>query len=368
MEMPSHMLTRAKLAELQAAAARGHPKKAQRLSASSEDDQGARVYEPELHLSPNKISVLDDHGGVLPLLTFPPARKDAFFIGDNDDVTGDLEEEAAPLHPLSAKDRAHHGVDIVVGIMSARGNFQQRKAIRDTWGGDIKSSKDGVGDHVQIKFVVGGEPCPIHPQDRTNTYDCIPKPHPGDTGLVVDTPIFAHYIPTPSHGSRVPLGPVGADFDLHRWVSISHLGVFDSGQDGLLRKLRVQIWDRVTQTVVGQGLFEPGSKNEVRGSHRYVAVQPALVLQKGFRGSIVVVGYGENEPMLDRTQAEARHAHNTGGGIVTFHPHIRTGLFTDQFPDVIEQVPPPHTLSPSPSPTLPSWAVPSRAPGFADKL
>ena len=241
--------------------------------------------------------------------------------------------------PAAAGTRQEHEhVDIVVGVMSARGHFEQRRALRETWAGEAATNAK-LRKQVLVKFVVGGEACPIHPQDRTSPFGCAAKPAPGDDGLVTDTPIYAHWVAATSHGARTPMGPVGMDFDTHRWIRVTHLGVFDSGQDGLKSKLRVQVWDRVSHRVLAEAHFSEQEQGEPRGSHRYLALQPPLELARDALLTLVVVGFTNEEPMLDSSQPETRYAQNTGGGLITFHPHVRTGLFTDAYPGVVEPRP-----------------------------
>jgi hypothetical protein len=63
----------------------------------------------------------------------------------------------------------------------------------------------------------------------------------------------------------LPWGVAGGDFQLHRWVTITHLAVFDHRLDGFHRPLKVRLYNRDTRIKVAEGVFTPEAPGELRG-------------------------------------------------------------------------------------------------------
>lgn len=61
-------------------------------------------------------------------------------------------------------------VPLVVLVLSARYNFDQRNAIRDTW---MKDSVKNGRTRSRVFFVIGDTSCPIPPWNRVSKYSCI---------------------------------------------------------------------------------------------------------------------------------------------------------------------------------------------------
>ena len=67
-----------------------------------------------------------------------------------------------------------------IAILSARENFEKRQTIRDTWLKDVAKVNQlslpyNVLFNVNAHFVLGNNACSIHPLNRENIFDCIPK-------------------------------------------------------------------------------------------------------------------------------------------------------------------------------------------------
>ena len=60
-------------------------------------------------------------------------------------------------------------VPLVVLVLSARYNFDQRNAIRDTW---MKDSVKNGRTRSRVLFVIGDMSCPIPPWNRVSQYSC----------------------------------------------------------------------------------------------------------------------------------------------------------------------------------------------------
>jgi hypothetical protein len=96
-------------------------------------------------------------------------------------------------------------------------------------------------------------------------------------------------------GAQAFGGPVGMDFDVGgSAVSMTHIGVFDSAQDGLNAPITAYLYNRDTQLLVaGPFTFNGTSDPLVNGSRlRDIA---DVTLPAGFHGTIVADGYGATE-------------------------------------------------------------------------
>lgn len=223
-------------------------------------------------------------------------------------------------------------VNLVIGVMSARSHFDQRMAIRDTWA----NSKDIRDTGVAVKFFVGDKGCDIHPQLRLTHQGCneIPLVSP-----VVGTLVQSHHISsaaptTVQHFSERT--SIGTDFALNWWVSISHIGVYDSLGDGLHGNLSTAVWDVDNKNIVTKVAFSPNSMGDLVGCcMRYKKLASPLVLPRGFRGSLVVQGHSKKDPAASMAQV---HRLDDGGGLVRFttaENRIQHVDSTDVFPTLL---------------------------------
>lgn len=67
-----------------------------------------------------------------------------------------------------------------IAVLSARQNFDKRQAIRDTWLQEVflanqLSSQYDWPFRINVQFVLGNSPCLVHPLNREDLYDCVPK-------------------------------------------------------------------------------------------------------------------------------------------------------------------------------------------------
>jgi len=86
------------------------------------------------------------------------------------------------------------------------------------------------------------------------------------------------------------------DFDVNQQVTITSLGAFDDGSDGLGRTLVVLLYDRDSPALALANLtFAPASPGTLVGGSRFKTLDIPLVLPTGFHGSIVAEGYGSGE-------------------------------------------------------------------------
>jgi hypothetical protein len=114
---------------------------------------------------------------------------------------------------------------------------------------------------------------------------------------------------------------LGLDFDVNSAITITRLGVFDSGGDGLNSVLTAQLYDRDTGLAVSTVTFATGSgagSGTLIGGSRFLDVAP-LTLQAGFHGSIVVSGYNDAEMNYNTFGGvNTTQTTDSGGGLISF--------------------------------------------------
>lgn len=132
-----------------------------------------------------------------------------------------------------------------------------------------------------------------------------------------DGPFVAYAVPAGTVGNQPHDGPLGMAFDVAAPIAISHLGAFDSGQNGLMHAIRVAIYDRdAIQPLVAVNLI--GRDGELDGGSRFVALDTPLSLAPGFHGAVVATGYGSAEPNGNGIGGPVRWTTNDGGGLIAF--------------------------------------------------
>eukprot|EP01137_Pigoraptor_chileana_P001794 Opistho-2@39853 len=222
-------------------------------------------------------------------------------------------------------------VEVVVGVTSARGHFDERQALRETWVGHIKGSP-GLKSRVVVKFLVGDKGCTIDAKDRADKYGCefsvVGKP-------VVDKEVVAYRVPSDTVGAHRFYGPLGMDFETHHPIIITKLGAFDSGSDGIKRNITVRLYSTDTKQLAATMVFTPRDQGVLVGGTRFKPLRPQIALPKGFRGSIVAEGYGRDEPA--NNVATEHGDTNDGGGLISFKPVSRFGVQRGKFPDSEER-------------------------------
>lgn len=117
-------------------------------------------------------------------------------------------------------------------------------------------------------------------------------------------------------------GSLGHDFTVHEQITVSRLGVFDSGADGLATSLTAQLYSRSGNTgaLLGQMTFTPDDPGELVGSDRLKELPTTIVLPPG-EYTMVAFGYnaaerngngGGSGPFANHKET------NDGGGAISF--------------------------------------------------
>ena len=144
-------------------------------------------------------------------------------------------------------------------------------------------------------------------------------------------------------GNQVFSGSVGMNFDTTAGATVTQLGVFDSGGDGLVSSKLVQLYDRDTQSLITSTTIAAGTSATLINGSRFVAITPIL-LTAGHHYTIVASGFTTADPLYNSGFAGAvvPSTLNTGGGILAF---VGTGRYANTpgvFPTIIDTIPRPN--------------------------
>ncbi len=123
-------------------------------------------------------------------------------------------------------------------------------------------------------------------------------------------------------------GPVGMDFDVGgSAVGMTHIGVFDSTQDGLNTPITAYIYNRDTQSIFAGPFTFSGSSDPLVNGSRMRDITDVL-LPAGFKGSVVAEGYGATELLYNSGGNPALVGSTTGdgNGLISFTGVGRFGL------------------------------------------
>lgn len=136
-------------------------------------------------------------------------------------------------------------------------------------------------------------------------------------------------------------GPVGMDFDVGASaVLMTHIGVFDSGGNGINGTLTAYIYDRDTQGIIAGPFSFTGSADPLVGGSRFRDIAD-VTLPAGFHGSVVVEGYGASELLYNNANGGAGASNpGTGNGLISFTGAGRYGLNgAGTYPGVVDAGP-----------------------------
>ena len=144
---------------------------------------------------------------------------------------------------------------------------------------------------------------------------------------------------TGANGTSDFAGALGHDFTANSEITVSHLGVFDSGANGLSRTLTAELWSRSgnSGTKLAQLVFTAGDPGVLIASNRLKALASPLELSSG-NYTIVAHGYGSQEKGGSESVGGPSSAFKTlddGGGLISF-VDSRLGVNAGAFPSVPE--------------------------------
>lgn len=174
----------------------------------------------------------------------------------------------------------------------------------------------------------------------------------------------AYVVPEFTLGIQDFGGSLGMDFDVANPVTVTRLGAFDSGSDGLFQPITVGIYDRNTGEAVtplvefavddaGTPAREDG---ELREGSRFLSLASPVTLPAGFQGCIVAYGYGPLEPLGNPNAGEWT---TFSGGSLVFVGKARYDVNTGVFPATVDGGPANRyaagTFAFAPSSTVPAF-------------
>lgn len=122
-------------------------------------------------------------------------------------------------------------------------------------------------------------------------------------------------------------GSLGMDFDAQRPMTITHLGVFDSAQDGINGTLTARLYARTpggTGVELASVAFT-GSDGELIGGSRFIELPTPIALPGGFQGTIVAEGYNAAELLANSGGTPTQWRTFDGDGALAFVGSSRFG-------------------------------------------
>jgi hypothetical protein len=106
---------------------------------------------------------------------------------------------------------------------------------------------------------------------------------------------IAYNVPGGTQGNQAYGGALGMDFDVTADITVTRLGVFDDGSDGLNVPIAARIFDRDVSAELAMIEFLPDDPGVLIAGSRFKALESPLALLAGFHGTIVASGYGGAE-------------------------------------------------------------------------
>ncbi|XP_030053998.1 UDP-GalNAc:beta-1,3-N-acetylgalactosaminyltransferase 2 isoform X2 [Microcaecilia unicolor] len=143
--------------------------------------------------------------------------------------------------------------DLVVGILSARHNFELRNVIRNTW---LKSFKHdpALNQRVQVKFIIGAHGCDIPVEDREDPYSCRLL---NITNPILKQEMEVFIIPEAASSVLSEDRAVSVNFRVLYPIIITRLGVFqDNSIVGFERNITVKVYQAEHEGFEGTVVWE----------------------------------------------------------------------------------------------------------------
>ncbi|MGH0128788.1 UNVERIFIED_CONTAM: hypothetical protein FKN15_046600 [Acipenser sinensis] len=206
-------------------------------------------------------------------------------------------------------DQQIHSCEVLVGVLSARNNYDLRNAIRSTWLGHLKQHPE-LQHRILVKFIVGTDGCDIPEEDREDTYSCklpnLTLPVIGQEIEAVSVPDESAYIPSEA-------SVVSVEFKVLHTIVISRLGVFPDEKDlAFRRNVTVKLYQLEQEEAIITARFSPISFGVSINGLWYKPVEQ-FILPKGFEGTLVWESLdSEGLNTVDVTGV----TFNSGGGVL----------------------------------------------------
>ncbi len=134
--------------------------------------------------------------------------------------------------------------------------------------------------------------------------------------------VISYWVNANTAGNQPHPGPLGMAFDVNIPITITQLGVFDDGSNGLtppLGSLSAYLWNRnSTATPLATLSFTNGSPGTLVGGSRFKTLASPITLPAGFQGMIVADGYGTGEQDGNAMGATPTWTTASGSGAISF--------------------------------------------------
>jgi len=169
---------------------------------------------------------------------------------------------------------------LVIGIMSARSHFEERKRLRETWISVLKENLL-LRTKISYKFIVGKTGCQFHIANRKDEYSCVRnkrKLQKDYTGIPL--------VKIADHASQVVLIH-NCTFRVIHPIIVSKLGLHHS--ISLKTNVTLSLIDEFTKNVFASVTFNTNTRNIVFEDYKYMPIEPVL-LPREFSGSLRVTG------------------------------------------------------------------------------
>jgi len=116
-------------------------------------------------------------------------------------------------------------------------------------------------------------------------------------------------------GNQTFNGSLGMHFDVLSPISVTHLGAFDSSQDGFANEISVGIFDRNTQALVSEVAVFNGTSSPLIGQSRFADISDVVLGIGSY--AIVAQGFGVADPN-GNGPVSGTPTIDTGGGLIAF--------------------------------------------------
>ncbi|MES2706010.1 MAG: lamin tail domain-containing protein [Verrucomicrobiota bacterium] len=150
-------------------------------------------------------------------------------------------------------------------------------------------------------------------------------------------------------GTQSYAGGLGMDFVVKKAVTVSALGAFDSGGDGMKSTITVRLWrrdekgtpdnfgdDQAVGAALAQAAFTAADAGILEGGSRFKALAAPLVLEPGAY-TIAASGYGDEEPNGNGNGSS--WTTDDAGGALSFVGRSRYGGSGPSFPATVDSGP-----------------------------
>lgn len=125
-------------------------------------------------------------------------------------------------------------------------------------------------------------------------------------------------------GGQLVNGCLGIDFNVNSSISVTQLGIYDDGRNGLANSHNVYIYNRATQTALATLNFAAGNTGALSADgYRFLALATPLALAAG--NYSIVVDYLAGTTDRDFNSGASVGITNDGGGAVSFVGSGRSG-------------------------------------------